>query len=406
MSERDELARFQAALLETLADARDPNEAIAKLRRDPASASFGSWVDGCEARGVETAMEMVRLWGARTYTAPEGTMRASVLEAIGELREREVPVPTPGPGQARLRVRACGVCGTDLHAFRGRFRVPLPIVLGHEAVGVVDAIGEGVTHVAIGDRVGVPWLQRGCGECPECARARPKYCPRQINWMTNGGAFAEHMLVEAEACVALPRSLAFDQAAPLFCAGFTAMSGYRRARALPGDRIAVLGVGGLGHLAIQIARAHGHEVIAITRSRAKQRDALELGAHEVLVVREHAGRELARMGGADVVLSTTDDPEQAGGAVLGLRNEGRLVALGIGGPLRLDPLALAARQASVVGALQDRREDLSDLLDLAARGEIRVRSEPHRATHARRALFRLAEGRVRYRGVLLYTLSS
>lgn len=398
----DELARFQAAMLELLAESSEPESALEALRALPEAAPFREWIDSLEARGIETGMELVRRWGAREHRPREGHMRASVLDSIeGALVDRELPIPTPGPGQVRIRVHACGVCGTDVHLWRGTFRVPLPIVPGHEPTGVVDAIGQGV-ELREGDRVGVPWLQSGCGACAECARGRAKYCVRQKNWITNGGAFADHVIAEATSCVRLPDALSFPEAAPLLCAGFTAMSGYRRAKARPEERVAVLGLGGLGHLAVQIAAAHGHEVVAVTRARSKARDALALGASEVLVVREDAGRELAAIGGADVVISTTSDAREAGSVALGLRNEGRLVVLGLGdGPMPIDADVLVNKQATVLGAMQDERADLIDLLALAERGSVRAWIEPYGTNQAQRALMRVAEGRARYRAVLV-----
>lgn len=403
-ADRESLAVFQAAFLEVLADAEDPaqaREALGGLELDDGHAE---WIESFEDRGLETGMELVRQWGARRWRAGEGRMRAAVLERVGApLVERELPLPEPGPGQVRLRVKACGVCGTDVHLHEGRLSVPLPLVPGHEPVGVIEALGDGVRGLAEGDRVGVPWMQAGCGECEACRRERPKFCRDQRNWITNGGGFADAMLVEAAGCVPLPEGLSFELAAPLFCAGFTVMSGYRRARPRPSDRVAVLGLGGLGHLAVQIARAHGHEVVVLTRNRTKTRDALSLGAHEVVVVQEHAGRELGAIGGADVILSCTSDVAEAGGAVHGLREEGRLVALGLGdGAMPIDPMPLFARQASVIGAMQDDRADLADLLDLAANGVVLPRIELHRASQVQRALTRLAEGRVRYRAVLRF----
>ena len=397
------LAAFQGAFLEVLADARDPFAARDALRALPEASPYLAWIDSFEPRGLETGMELVRRWGARRWSAAPGMMRASVLEAAGApYVERELPISTPGEGQALVRVHACGVCGTDVHIHEGRYPVPLPIVQGHEPVGVVEALGVGVRGLSVGDRIGVPWLQAGCGRCEACLRGRAKYCRRPRTWIGNGGGFAEHMIVEASGCVRLPDGLSDLDAAPLFCAGFTVMSGYRRARPRPGDRVAVLGFGGLGHLAVQIARAHGHEVIAVTRARTKTRDALALGAHHVLVVQEHAGRELMRMGGADIVLSTTSDVVEAGGAVRGLREEGRLVALGLGeGPMPIDMDVLLAKQATVTGAKQDELADLVDLLALAARGLVRPRAAAYPAGQLLRAVTRLAEGRVRYRAVMV-----
>jgi D-arabinose 1-dehydrogenase-like Zn-dependent alcohol dehydrogenase len=398
----DALAAFQSTFLDTLADAASPEEALVTLRAAPTCAPYRDWIDSFEPRGLEVGMSLVGHWGGRTWEPVQGAMHAVVVERVpGPLRHVARPIPTPGPGQVRLRVHACGLCGTDVHLLEGRFPVPLPIVPGHEPVGEIDALGDGVDGLALGDRVGIPWMQSGCGDCAECARGRAKYCRRQRNWVTNGGGLAELMIVEASGCVRLPGALSFELAAPLFCAGFTVMSGFRRARPREGERIAVLGLGGLGHLAVQIARAHGHEVIAVTRARTKTRDAIALGASDVLVVKEHAGRELGRMGGADVVISTTSDADEAGGAVHGLRAEGRLVALGLGAhAMPIDARALLSRQASVVGAMQDERADLIDLLALAASGAVRPWVEPLPASQVVRAMARLAEGRVRYRAVM------
>lgn len=402
MTERERLAAFQAALLEALADEPDPAAARARVLRGIEDPAHRAWIESFEDRGLETGMELVQLWGARRLETPKGKVRQRVLEGVGErLVERVVPTPEPGPGQARLRVVACGVCGTDAHMIEGRFRVPLPIVPGHEPVGVVEAVGEGVDGELVGKRVGVPWMQAGCGQCAECARGRPRYCGRQRNWITNGGGFADAMIVEAAGCIPLPDGLGFEHAAPLFCAGFTVMSGYRRSRARTDDRVAVLGMGGLGHLAIQIAAAHGHEVIAITRTRSKAREAVSMGAHEVLIVRGQPGRELLAAGGADVVLSTTSSVRDASDIATGLRPEGRLVTLGLGdGALELDPMVLMSRQAEVIGAMQSDRADLVDLLDLAAAGRVRPKLEVYRDNQIERALTRLRERRVRYRAVL------
>jgi D-arabinose 1-dehydrogenase-like Zn-dependent alcohol dehydrogenase len=205
----------------------------------------------------------------------------------------------------------------------------------------------------------------------------------------------------------LPDALSFENAAPLFCAGFTVMSGYRRARPQPGERVAVLGLGGLGHLALQIAKAHGHEVIAITSSESKRREALAFGADEVLAVREHAGRELAAIGGADIVLGTSNDLAQTNQVVSGLRPEGRLVTMALPAgqavrSLSIEPRLMLARQLSIVGAMQDERADLVDLLDLAANGAVIPQLEVFPIGQLGRAMTRLAERRIRYRAVLVH----
>jgi D-arabinose 1-dehydrogenase-like Zn-dependent alcohol dehydrogenase len=393
---------MQGALLDVLGTSRSVDVARARLAADPAFAPFADWIASFEPRGVEVAMEIVQRWGARDVAPGPGCVRAAVLTAPHALVEiRDVPLPSPGAGQVRIRVAAAGVCGTDVHAWEGRYRLPLPIVCGHVPVGTIDAVGEGVAPSRVGERVGVPWTQAGCGACPECARGRAKYCAAPRTWITNGGGFVQAMIAEAAGAVPLPDGLAFEHAAPLLCAGYTAMSGLRRGAPRPGERVAVLGIGGLGHLALQIARAHACETLAVTSSEGKRRDALALGADDVLLVTGHAGRALRDAGGADVILATSSDARATSEIASGLRPEGRLVLMGLGeDKLAIDPMTLIARQASIVGSMQDDRTDLHDVLQLAADGRVVPRVEHYGLPQIMRALHRLREGRVRYRAVL------
>ena len=329
-------------------------------------------------------------------------MRAAVIESANEpLVLKDLPVPEPGPGQVRIAIRASGICGTDLHVWHGLFPVELPIVPGHEPVGIVDAIGDGVRSVRPGDRVGVSWAQRGCGTCPMCQKLKAKYCEESITWANLGGGHQEFMLAEETGCTLIPDAVSFEVAAPLFCAGFTVVSGYRNARPRPGDRVAVIGIGGLGHLALQVAKANGHEVIAITSSANKRDEALSLGADEVLVVAKHAGEELAAMGGADVVISTSNGMEQNSQVLYGLRPEGRMVTMAVGAkPIQVDPTLALSKQISLIGSMQNNREDMVEALDLAAAGKLKPALETYELDQVNEAMARLAEGKVRYRAVL------
>jgi alcohol dehydrogenase len=240
------------------------------------------------------------------------------------------PVPEPGPGQALIRMHACGMCGTDVHVWHGLFPATLPLVLGHEPVGTIEKLGAGVTWLKPGDRVGIPWVQDGCGRCAACAQHHELYCADSRTWMENGGGWSAFMIAEAAGCILLPELLSWENAAPMFCAGYTVMSGYRNGQPRTGDRIAILGLGGLGHLALQVAKAMGHETIAVTGTAAKRAELRELGADEVVVVQDHAGKDLAAAGGADIVLSTTNAMNQNADVLTGLRPEGRLVIMGVG----------------------------------------------------------------------------
>jgi 2-desacetyl-2-hydroxyethyl bacteriochlorophyllide A dehydrogenase len=329
-------------------------------------------------------------------------MKAMVMTAVKEpFALQDIPDPQPGPGQVRIRLRATGVCGTDVHVWNGELPVPLPIVPGHEPVGVIDAIGQGVRAIKVGDRAGVSWFQAGCGRCPYCQKKQIKYCPEPKTWMTNGGGYAEYMIAEAEGCTTLPEGLAWELAAPVFCAGFSAMSAYRIARPRAGERVAVIGVGGLGHLALQIAKALGHEVVAITNSSGKQREARELGADVILVVKEHAGNDLQEIGGADIVLSFSPSMKQNSQVLQGLRPGGRLVTTAVSGdPIQADPVQMLFKQTSILGSAHNDPADLVDVLQLVAAGKVKPVVESYRMNELNRVMTRLAEGNVRYRAVI------
>ncbi len=329
-------------------------------------------------------------------------MKAAVLTAAKQpMAVREMPVPQPGPGQVRIRLHASGVCGTDIHVWNGELPVPMPMIPGHEPVGVVDSLGEGSNSVKAGDRVGVSWFQGGCGDCQYCRQKKFKFCSEPKTWVTNGGAYAEFLIAEAGGCTRLPDDLEWEPAAPLLCGGFSAMSAYRIAKPAPGERIAVIGIGGLGHLALQVAKAMGHEVVAITNSADKERDARALGADEVLVVKNDPGKELENFGGADVILSFTPDMKQNSQAMRGLLPGGRLVTTGVSAePIQGDPIQMLFKQTAILGSAHNDSADLIDMLQLAAAGKVKPVLEIYRLDEINKILERLASGKVRHRAVI------
>lgn len=329
-------------------------------------------------------------------------MKAAYLTGLRQpLEFRDAPVPEPGPSEVRIRMQASGVCGTDVHFWHGQLTASLPIVLGHEPVGIIDALGPGVVSLQVGDRVGVSWCQAGCGRCRSCQRHRFSSCKNSVSWMNYGGGHQEFMIARAEGCTLLPDGLAWEPAAPMFCAGFTVMSGYRNGRPQTGERIAVIGLGGLGHLAIQIAKAYGHETVVITGTENKRKEAMDLGADEVLVVKNHAGKELADMGGVDVILSTSNSMPQNSQVLDGLRPRGRFVSMAIGeGKLEIDPLAALDREIEVIGSQQGAREYMVEILELAAAGKVKPMLEVYPMDQANEVMNRLESGKVRYRSVL------
>jgi len=330
-------------------------------------------------------------------------MRAAVLtEANRPWQLRDLPDPTPADGQVVIRVRASGLAGNDVHLHRGRIPCALPIVLGQEAVGDVAALGTGVTTLKVGDRVGVPGLQKGCGHCRTCQVGRWRYCREVQTWAHLGGGNAELMLAWAEACVLLPEGLAYETAAPLFGPGGAVISALRNADARAGERVAVLGIGGLGHLAIQCAAALGLEVVALTGSKEKVELAKQLGATEAVEIGDDAGQALARAGGADIVLNTGNSAIHLGHVVSGLRPEGRLVNTAVvDGKIRFPQQhVLFLRQLRVIHTMTGDRPDVLTTLELAAHGKIKPWLELYSLEQANEALQRLLAGTVRFRAVL------
>jgi alcohol dehydrogenase len=392
-----ELDGAQCAYLETIDEAPDAETALARLRSDPRLASWRDWIDAIDPRAMELAHALVTRWGERASATPD--RRSAVLEAPNVVRFRELPMPPLGRGEVRLAVEACGICGTDMHFFRGRLSTGAPLVLGHETVGRVVEVGDGAA-LAVGDRVGVPWAQASCGACDACARGHARYCERLRTWIEVGGGCAPFVRAVADSCVRIPDAISSAEAAPLFCAGHTVASGLVRAGTRSGEEVAVVGLGGLGHLGVQLARAMGAHVTVVTRSASKKRDAIALGAHEV-IVSDEPGPALERVGGVDVILATKTSTSQAGPLVRGLAPEGRLVIAGLAfQPLDLDAGMLITKGARVIGALGEHRPELDWLLGLAASGAVRPWIETHPPARLRTALHRLEDGRLRYRAVI------
>ncbi|HWF37291.1 MAG TPA: alcohol dehydrogenase catalytic domain-containing protein [Candidatus Acidoferrales bacterium] len=250
-------------------------------------------------------------------------MQAAVVTAVnGPWEVKDVPQPKPGPNQVLVKMHASGICYTDVHETLGHIPGAFPRILGHEPVGEIVAVAPDVTTRKAGDRVGVAWIQDTCGRCEWCQRGRKNFCPNQKDTGVDlQGGHAEYMLMYANGTFLIPENVSYEQAAPIFCAGYTVWSGLRWANPKPHERVAVLGIGGLGHLALQYAKAAGFETIAISRSPDKDKMIRELGADEIV----RSGKELADAGGADIVLSTSNSTKAMVDTIQGLRPDGRLV---------------------------------------------------------------------------------
>jgi len=251
--------------------------------------------------------------------------------------------------------------------------------------------------------VGVFWNQKGCGRCAACQRGTPARCANASSWMNLGGGNSELMLAWASGCQLLPDGVSYEDAAPIFCAGYTVMSGLRNASPKPGERVAVLGVGGLGHLAVQLSKAVGLETFAITGQANKQQELKDFGADEVVVVDGDIGQRLTDLGGVDIVLSTTNSAAQIASALNGLRPGGRLVNMGIPSePIPVNAFPLMLGQRELRGSTQDERSDLAEALDFVARGKVKPKLEIYPLSRINDVRERLEAGKVRYRAVLLH----
>ncbi|PVZ15348.1 MULTISPECIES: alcohol dehydrogenase AdhP [unclassified Pseudomonas] len=307
------------------------------------------------------------------------TMKAAVVHAFGEpLAIREVPVPMPGAGQVLVKVAASGVCHTDLHAAEGDWPVKPnpPFIPGHEGVGHVVAVGAGVTHVKEGDRVGVPWLYSACGHCEHCLGGWETLCESQQNtgYSVNGG-FAEYTLADAGYVGRLPDNVGFLEIAPILCAGVTVYKGLKMTETRPGQWVVVSGIGGLGHMAVQYAKAMGMNVAAVDIDDSKLALAKRLGAEVTVNARNQDPAKYLKqqIGGAHGALVTAVSPkafEQA----MGMTRRGGTIALnGLPpGDFPLSIFDMVLNGTTVRGSIVGTRQDLQEALDFAGEGKVKA----------------------------------
>jgi D-arabinose 1-dehydrogenase-like Zn-dependent alcohol dehydrogenase len=315
----------------------------------------------------------------------------------------EVQIPEPGGGQVRIKVRACGVCHSDSITVQGALGNSFPRAPGHEVAGVVDALGEGVSVWSVGDRVGVGWFG-GCDyTCEPCRRGDFISCENGlISGVAYDGGYAEYMVAPAEALARIPDGLSDVDAAPLLCAGITTFNGLRESVARPGDLVAILGIGGLGHLGVQYAAKMGFEVVAIARGQEKAALAKELGAHHYIdsKVSDVAG-ELNKLGGANVVLATVTVSDAMTATLGGLKARGQLIVIGAAEePMQVPGLPLIFKSAAVQGHASGTSQDSEDTLRFSALTGVRPTIETMPLSEAQAAYDKMMSGDARFRMVL------
>ena len=316
----------------------------------------------------------------------------------------EVDTVSPPPGHVRLDVAACGVCGTDREFHAGHFPgLQWPLTLGHEIAGTVAEVGDAVEDFAVGDRVAVGWFGGNCNRCIPCRKGFFMQCERmQVpSWHYPGG-YAESVTVPWTALARVPEGLSFVEAAPMGCAGVTTFNGLRQTRAKAGDLVAILGVGGLGHLGVQWARAMGFETVAIARGTGKADEARQLGAHHYIdSTAQDVAAELQKLGGAAVVLATANNAEAMAATVGGLGPAGELVAVGVTAEnLPISPLDIINSGLSVVGHPSGTARDVEETLHFALLTGVRAMVEERPLGQAAEAFEAMDAGRARYRMVL------
>lgn len=340
------------------------------------------------------------------------TMKAAVVTAFGKpLEFREVEVPTPGAGQVLVKIAASGVCHTDLHAAQGDWPVKPnpPFIPGHEGVGHVVAVGAGVTHVKEGDRVGVPWLYSTCGHCEHCLGGWETLCESQQNtgYSVNGG-FAEYTLADAGYVGRLPDNVGFVEIAPILCAGVTVYKGLKMTDTKPGNWVVISGIGGLGHMAVQYARAMGLNVAAVDVDDRKLDLARRLGAEVTVNAREQdpAAYLKQEIGGAHGALVTAVSPKAFEQAIGMTRRGGTIALNGLPpGDFPLSIFDMVLNGTTVRGSIVGTRLDLQEALDFAGEGKVKatVSAEPLENINA--IFSRMHEGGIEGRVVIDMALS-
>jgi len=335
---------------------------------------------------------------------PSVTGRAFQVASAGgpfELVQREFP--SPGPGQVRIRVQACGVCHSDSITKYGFFPMAYPRVPGHEVAGVIDEVGADVPVFKAGDRVGLGWHGGHCNYCTPCRRGDFILCEnQQISGISYDGGYADYVIAPANALANTPIDLADVDAAPLMCAGITTFNALRHSGAKTGDTVAILGIGGLGHLAVQYAAKAGYRTVAVARGQDKAALAMELGARIYIdSTASNFAEELQKLGGAAVILSTLTDAPSLSQALGGLGPNGKLIIVGVPDkPFEASAIPLVMGNREIRGWASGTGMDSEDTLNFSAMTGVRPKIELYPLEKAPEAFARMESGKARFRVVI------
>ncbi len=332
-------------------------------------------------------------------------MRAvQVAQANGPLELVERDIPEPAAGQVRIKVEACGVCHSDFFTKAGAFPgITYPRVPGHEVVGIVDALGTNVPDWQKGQRVGVGWHGGHCGHCSSCRRGDFITCAHgRIPGISYDGGYADYMIAPFEALAAVPEGLAAADAAPLLCAGITTFNALRNSGVKPGDLVAILGIGGLGHLGVQFAAKMGCHTVAVARGKDKEPLARKLGAkHYIDSTSETVADALQKLGGARVILATVTNAKAMGDALGGLGVDGKLMVVGATPEtIEVSPLLLISGRRSITGWPSGTSHDSEDTMAFSVLADIKPMIETMPLERAPEAYERMMSGAARFRMVL------
>lgn len=332
------------------------------------------------------------------------TMHVMQVPKANELNFVEKEIPTPEANQVLIKVHACGVCHSDIYVTQALWPdLNLPRVPGHEVVGVIEKVGSSVTQWKVGQRVGVGWAGGRCGQCNPCRHGDFINCEKhRITGIHYDGGYAEFMLAPVEALAAVPDEISFEEAAPLLCAGITTFNALRHSQARAGDVVAIQGIGGLGHLAIQFANKMGFKTVAISKGKDKEELAIKLGAHVFInTENDNSVTDLQKLGGARVILATAPSGKAMSSLITGLSYKGELIIVGAPhDPLEINARELIAYTRTIRGWASGSAIDSEETMKFCALTGIRPMIEKFPLKKAQDALQSMLTNRIRFRAVL------